>query len=92
MSRLYYGEESNPLTNEIVNVCAGKEFNPRSPIGDSLVKESQSCSIAGMLLVGRLAEQAAGKLLYYDYAKQSPVMLDMFRFCKSVNLTCPTSL
>ncbi len=45
-----------------------------------------------MLLVGRLAEQAAGKLLYYDYAKQSPVMLDMFRFCKSVNLTCPTTL
>ena len=33
-----------------------------------------------MLLVGRLAEQAAGKLLYYDYAKQSPVMLEMFRF------------
>ena len=32
-----------------------------------------------MLLVGRLAEQAAGKLLYYDYAKQSPVMLEMFR-------------
>ena len=36
--------------------------------------------LAGMLLVGRLAEQAAGKLLYYDYAKQSPVMLEMFRF------------
>ena len=45
-----------------------------------------------MLLVGRLAEQAAGKLLYYDYAKQSPVMLDMFRFCKSVNLIGPTTL
>ena len=27
----------------------------------------------------RVAEQAGGKLLYYDYAKQSPVMLDMFR-------------
>ena len=38
------------------------------------------CCLAGMLLVGRLAEQAAGKLLYYDYAKQSPVMLEMFRF------------
>ena len=37
------------------------------------------CWLAGMLLVGRLAEQAAGKLLYYDYAKQSPVMLEMFR-------------
>ena len=35
-----------------------------------------------MLLVGRLAEQAAGKLLYYDYAKQSPVMLEMFRFTR----------
>ena len=34
---------------------------------------------SGMLLVGRLAEQAAGKLLYYEYAKQSPVMLEMFR-------------
>ena len=44
---------------------------------------------AGMMLVGRwvarlldqprVAEQAAGKLLYYDYAKQSPVMLDMYR-------------
>ena len=65
---------------------------PEIPNWETLVKESQSCSIAGMLLVGRLAEQAAGKLLYYDYAKQSPVMLDMFRFCKSVNLTCPTSL
>ena len=92
MSRLYYGEESNPLTDEIVNVCAGMEFNPRFPIWKSWAKESQSCSIAGMLLVGRLAEQAAGKLLYYDYAKQSPVMLDMFRFCKSVNLIGPTSL
>ena len=38
------------------------------------------CSPSGMLLVGRLAEQAAGKLLYYKYAKQSPVMLEMFRF------------
>ena len=28
------------------------------------------------------AEQAAGKLLYYDYAKQSPVMLEMFRFSR----------
>ena len=51
------------MTEEVVNVCAG------------------------MLLVGRwgarhqprVAEQAAGKLLYYDYAKQSPVMLDMYR-------------
>ena len=87
MSRLYYGEESNPLTDEIVNVCAGMEFNTKS-----WSKESQSCSIAGMLLVGRLAEQAAGKLLYYEYAKQSPVMLDMFRFCKSVNLIGTTTL
>ena len=34
---------------------------------------------SGMLLVGRVAEQAAGKILYYEYAKKSPVMLDMFR-------------
>merc|ERR1719369_264701 len=34
---------------------------------------------SGMLLVGRVAEQAAGKLLYYEYAKRSPVMLDMYR-------------
>ena len=27
LSRLYYGEESNSLTEEIVNVCAGKEFS-----------------------------------------------------------------
>ena len=27
----------------------------------------------------RVAEQAAGKLLYYEYAKKSPVMLDMYR-------------
>jgi len=53
--KIYYGDTSNKLTEEVVNVCAG------------------------MLLVGRLAEQAAGKLLYYEYAKQSPVMLEMFR-------------
>ena len=70
LSRLYYGEESNPLTEEIVNVCAGMEWKPHIPL---------DCWLAGMLLVGRLAEQAAGKLLYYDYAKQSPVMLEMFR-------------
>ena len=34
---------------------------------------------SGMLLVGRVAEQAAVKILYYEYAKRSPVMLDMFR-------------
>ena len=61
--RVFYGEEESVMTEEVVNVCAG------------------------MLLVGRwgarhqprVAEQAAGKLLYYDYAKQSPVMLDMYR-------------
>ena len=37
---------------------------------------------SGMLLVGRVGEQAAGKLLYYEYAKKSPVMLDMFRWMK----------
>ena len=72
MSRLYYGEESNPLTEEIVNVCAGMEWK-------SHIYHPLDCWLAGMLLVGRLAEQAAGKLLYYDYAKQSPVMLEMFR-------------
>ena len=73
LSRLYYGEESNPLTEEIVNVCAGTESSSSFHI---------DCWLAGMLLVGRLAEQAAGKLLYYDYAKQSPVMLEMFRFSR----------
>merc|ERR1719244_1244660 len=34
---------------------------------------------SGMLLVGRVAEQAAGRFLYYQFAKKSPVMLDMFR-------------
>ena len=27
LSRLYYGEETNPLTEEIVNVCAGMEMS-----------------------------------------------------------------
>ena len=35
---------------------------------------------SGMLLVGRVAEQAAGRILYYEYAKKSPVMLDIFRY------------
>ena len=34
---------------------------------------------SGMLLIGRLAEQVAGKNLYYYYSKETPVMLDMFR-------------
>ena len=34
---------------------------------------------SGMLLTGRLAEQVAGKNLYYYYTKHTPVMLDMFR-------------
>ena len=45
----------------------------------TIVYQQLECSPSGMLLVGRLAEQAAGKLLYYEYAKQSPVMLEMFR-------------
>ena len=32
-----------------------------------------------MMMVGRVAEQAAGRIFYYDYAKRSPVMLDMFK-------------
>ena len=35
---------------------------------------------SGMLLVGRVAEQAAGRILYYEYAKKAPVMLDIFRY------------
>jgi len=57
--KLYYGEESNPLTEEIVNVCAGMEWKP-------IIYHPLDCWLAG-------------KLLYYDYAKQSPVMLEMFR-------------
>ena len=34
---------------------------------------------SGMLLIGRLAEQVAGRNLYYYYTKHTPVMLDMFR-------------
>lgn len=41
---------------------------------------------AGMLLVGRVAEQAAGKIIYYEYAKKSPVMLDMFRWERAIYL------
>ena len=45
----------------------------------TIAYQQLECSSSGMLLVDRLAEQAAGKLLYYEYAKQSPVMLEMFR-------------
>ena len=46
--------------------------------GNALTEEVVNvCS--GMLLIGRLAEQVAGKNLYYYYSKEAPVMLDMFR-------------
>ena len=35
---------------------------------------------SGMLLIGRVGEQAIGKILYYEYAKRMPVMLDTFRW------------
>jgi len=47
--------------------------------GPNDMKEDIIDVCAGMLLVGRVAEQAAGKTLYYEYAKKMPIMLDIFR-------------
>ena len=47
--------------------------------GDSEMTADIVDVCSGMLLVGRVAEQAAGRILYYEYAKRSPIMLDIFR-------------
>ena len=49
-------------------------YGPENQLSPEIVNV---CS--GMLLIGRLAEQVAGRNLYYYYAKHTPVMLDMFR-------------
>ena len=46
---------------------------------DNVVTDEMLGACAGMLLVGRVAEQEAGRVLYYQYARQAPVMLDLFR-------------